>query len=73
MLNSPVQTAVRLNTETEKWPSQSARNGAMENPNEKPAKIMPKLAARHCGGMTSDKADKDTATQLTTPDTDSQR
>lgn len=73
ILNHPVETTVKLSTDTAKCPSMSASSGATEKPTEKPAKSMPKLAARHCGGMTSDSADKETATQLTKPEIDSQR
>mmetsp|Transcript_21515 Transcript_21515/g.46763 ORF Transcript_21515/g.46763 Transcript_21515/m.46763 type:complete len:97 (-) Transcript_21515:649-939(-) len=58
----------REKIDTPRWLKNTANIGDRANPIENPARTKPKDGARHIGGITSDKADRATAIQLTKPD-----
>jgi hypothetical protein len=66
-MTRPVHTVHKAMTDTQKCPSSNASNGDKANPKANPANSIPKLGARHLGGMTSDKADSAIAVQLINP------
>ena len=64
----PAIKMLNAKTDTPRWLKNTANIGDRANPIEKPAMTRPKEGARHLGGMTSDRADKAIAIQLTMPD-----
>ena len=63
----PPHTTTKLMMDSWKLSNSNAKMGLKENPNMKPASNNPIPGARNCWGSTSLRADKATATQLTSP------